>query len=163
MIGGLALGLAGGIIGGIGRARAERKRRKMIKNQLKENENWYQRRYNEDSTQRSDAQNSLRIMRDAIKERTKQVAASGAVTGATDESVALQKESANRALGSTVANIAATGDARKDAIEQQYMENKANLNAQLGNAYAQQGENIASATQGVIGAANPLIEAFSKK
>jgi hypothetical protein len=121
------------IAGGIAKRKAARQQTALLDRQMKDNENWYQRRYNEDSTQRADAQNSLRIMREAMNSHTKQATASAAVTGATDESLALQKASANVAIGNTVANIAAAGDARKDAIEQQYMDNRSRLNAAMGN------------------------------
>ena len=154
------VGLLGGIFGGISKTKAERKRRNLIKQQMRDNENWYQRRYNEDSTQRADAQNSLRIMREAMNNHAKHATASAAVTGATDESLALQKASANQALGNTVANIAASGDARKDAIEAQYMDTRSQLRGAMADAYAQQGQNMASAIGGVVGAVPGLVNAF---
>jgi hypothetical protein len=153
------IGLLGGIIGGIAKRRAAKKQRALIDRQLRDNENWYNRRYNEDSTQRADAQNALRIMRETMDERSKRATASGVVAGATDESVARQKASANNALGNTVANIAAAGDRRKDAIEQQYMDTKSQLNAAKGNAYARQGQNTASAIGGLVSTIPALMDA----
>lgn len=158
------LGAIGSLIGAGARARAARKQRELISLQLRENENWYQRRYNEDSTQRADAQNALRIMRQAMDERSKRAAATGVVSGASDESVAVQKAAANNALGNTVANIAAAGDARKDAIEQQYQQNKAGLRAQQGTMLGRQGQNMASVMAGINSTVTPnLVDAFSKK
>ena len=48
-----------GFLGGITGARAERKVQDSIKKQQRENEDWFNRRYNEDSTQRADAQRIL--------------------------------------------------------------------------------------------------------
>ncbi len=161
------VGLLGGLFGGISKRNAEKKHRNLIKQQMRDNENWYQRRYNEDATQRADAQNALRIMRTAMDERAKRATASGVVAGATDESVAQQKAAANNALGDTVANIAARGDARKDAIEAQYMDTKGQLKGAMANVYAQQGQNTASAIGGVVGTVPALGDAlegiFAKK
>lgn len=158
------VGVIGSLIGSAAKARAAKKQRAIIDQQLKDNENWYQRRFNEDSTQRADAQNALRIMRQAMDERTKRAAATGVVAGASDESIAVQKAAANNALGNTVANIVAAGDARKDAIEQQYQENKAGLQAQQGAMLGQQGQNIASLMSQIGGTVTPnLVDAFSKK
>ena len=128
---GAGLKVAGSIIGGAAQARAARKQRAIIDKQKKDNEAWYNRNYYEDSTQRSDAQRAMQMARDAMKSRYNQAQASGVVTGATDES------------------IAATGDSRKDSIDQQYLNTKANLAQQEAETWKQQGAAIAQAAQGV--------------
>ena len=91
IIGGAA-GAAGNIFGGISKNRMLKKQMAMIKEQQKANQDWYDRRYNEDATQRADAQAMLTQTAEAIKERNRQAAGSAAVMGGTEESVAATKE-----------------------------------------------------------------------
>ena len=51
---GAALKVGSSVIGGINAAKARRRIREAIERQKTENENWYNRRYNEDSLQRAD-------------------------------------------------------------------------------------------------------------
>lgn len=146
---GAGLKVAGSIIGGAAQARAARKQRAIIDKQKKDNEAWYNRNYYEDSTQRSDAQRAMQMARDAMKSRYNQAQASGVVTGATDESIAAQKAATNQVVSSAASSIAATGDSRKDSIDQQYLNTKANLAQQEAETWKQQGAAIAQAAQGV--------------
>lgn len=146
---GAGLKVAGSIIGGAAMAQAARKQREIIDTQKKDNEAWYNRNYYEDSTQRSDAQRAMQMARDAMKSRYNQAQASGVVTGATDESIAAQKAATNQVVSSAASSIAATGDSRKDSIDQQYLNTKANLAQQEAETWKQQGAAIAQAAQGV--------------
>lgn len=148
-IAGMGMQALGSIIGGAAQARAARKQRDIINTQKKDNEAWYNRNYYEDSTQRSDAQRAMQMARDAMKSRYNQAQASGVVTGATDESIAAQKAATNQVVSSAASSIAATGDARKDSIDQQYLNTKSNLAQQEAATWQQQGAAIAQAAQGV--------------
>lgn len=148
----------GSIIGGAAQARAARKQRDIINTQKKDNEAWYNRNYYEDSTQRSDAQRAMQMARDAMKSRYNQAQASGVVTGATDESIAAQKAATNQVVSSAASSIAATGDARKDSIDQQYLNTKANLAQQEAETWKQQGAAIAQAAQGVGNAGSKMFD-----
>lgn len=155
---GAGLKVAGSIIGGAAQARAARKQRAIIDKQKKDNEAWYNRNYYEDSTQRSDAQRAMQMARDAMKSRYNQAQASGVVTGATDESIAAQKAATNQVVSSAASSIAATGDARKDSIDQQYLNTKANLAQQEAETWKQQGAAIAQAAQGVGNAGSKMFD-----
>jgi len=130
IIGGAA-GALGGIFGGIGKNRMLRKQQEMIDQQKAENQNWYDRRYNEDATQRADAQRILTMTAEAIRNRNRSAAGSAAVMGGTDESVAAEKAANAKAMADAASQIAVNGDARKDQIESQYMSRKQALNEQL--------------------------------
>lgn len=119
-----ALGAIGGIFGGIGRNKAIKEQMKMIAEQQQDNQDWYDRRYNEDATQRADAQRLLQMTEESIKNRNRQAAGTQAVMGGTEESVAAAKAANSQALADTTSQIAASADARKDAIEQQYLQRK---------------------------------------
>lgn len=155
---GAGLKVAGSIIGGAAQARAARKQRAIIDKQKKDNEAWYNRNYYEDSTQRSDAQRAMQMARDAMKSRYNQAQASGVVTGATDESIAAQKAATNQVVSSAASSIAATGDARKDSIDQQYLNTKSNLAQQEAATWKQQGAAIAQAAQGVGNAGSKMFD-----
>ena len=96
----------------------------MIAEQQQENQDWYNRSYNEDATQRADAQRMLQRTEEIIKNRNRQAAGTQAVMGGTEESVAAAKAANSQALADATSQIAASADARKDAIEQQYLQRK---------------------------------------
>lgn len=150
---GSAIGAAGSIFGGISASMAAKKAKKNIEAQRQKNQDWYDRRYNEDSTQRADAQRILTQTEESIKQRNRQAAGSAAVMGGTDESVAAAKAANNQALADATAQIAASADARKDNIEATYMQNDNALVEQLNNIETQKAEAISSAVQGVASAA----------
>ena len=85
-IAGGALGAAGSIFGGISASKAMRRVKKNLQAQKEANQNWYDRRYNEDATQRADAQRILTQTEESIRNRNRQAAGAQAVMGGTDES-----------------------------------------------------------------------------
>ena len=134
MLGGIiggSVGALGGIFGGISKNKMLKKMRKMINEQKRENQNWYDRRYNEDATQRADAQAILTQTADMIKRRNQQSAGTQAVMGGTEESAAAAKEANAKALSDATSQIAVAGAQRKDQIEGQYRERQHQLDEQL--------------------------------
>ena len=140
---------AGSIYGGIKASKAIREQKRNIENQLRENQDWYDQRYNEDATQRADAQRLLTMTEDSIRNRNQQASGAQAVMGGTDESVAAAREANNAALSQSMSNINAAAEARKSNIEQQYMSTKANLNQQLNALSGQKAQEIQKAVGGV--------------
>lgn len=159
IIGG-GLKVAGSIFGGISASKAMKRAKSNINNQLKDNQNWYDRRYNEDATQRADAQRVLTMTEESIKNRNKAAAGAQAVMGGTDESVAAAKEANNKALADTTSQIAAAAEERKDQIEQQYMSRKDSLNQQLNDLEMKKAQNTSQAIQGVAGAGADIAGLF---
>ena len=124
-----------------------------IESQRRKNDDWYNRRYNEDATQRADAQALLTRTEESIRNRNRQAAGTQAVMGGTEESVAAAKAANNQALADVTTNIAANAEARKDAIENQHRSRDAQLENQMTQlerekAYGK-AQNIAAAVQGV--------------
>lgn len=103
----------------------------MIRNQRTENQRWYDQKMAEDYMQRSDIQNVLRKQRELLDEQYKRARATNVVAGGTDESLALQQQAANDAMGDTMADIAANAASYKDSIESQYRSQDAALDQQL--------------------------------
>ena len=153
---GSALGVAGSIFGGIRASKAMKRVEKNIEAQRKQNQDWYDRRYNEDATQRADAQRILTQTEESIRNRNQQAAGSQAVMGGTDEGVAAAKAANNRALADATSQIAANADARKDNVEQTYRTNDANYVNQLNQMEQGKANAIAGAVQGVAGAASSM-------
>lgn len=159
-IAGGALKIGGSIFGGVKASKAMKKVKRNLEGQMKENQNWYDRRYNEDATQRADAQRILNMTMENIRNRNRMAEGRQAVMGGTDESVAVAKEANNQALADTMGQIAVANEARKDNIEQQYMANKAELNAQLNNLEQQRAAAISQAVNGVADAAGSMGKMF---
>lgn len=157
MLGGLiggAVGALGGIFGGISKNKMLKKQMAMVKEQKGENEDWYNRRYNEDATQRADAQAMLTRTAEAIRERNRQSAGSAAVMGGTDESVAATKAANARALADATSQIAVAGEQRKDNIEQQYRAKNDAYNNQLRELEAGKVDGFSMVSNAIGGAAN---------
>ena len=116
---------------------------------MKDNQNWYDRRYNEDATQRADAQRILTMTNENIRQRNQQAAGAQAVMGGTEESVAAAKAANNQALADATSQIAVNGERRKDQIEQQYMQTKSDLNDKLREIEVGKANAVSQAVQGV--------------
>lgn len=151
-----AMKIGGAIFGGISQARAAKKVKENIEGQQRENQDWYDRRYNEDMTQRADAQALINRTEESIRNRNKQAAASAAVMGGTNEALAAAKAANNAALTDTMSQIAIAADQRKDAIENQYRTRNADLNEKLNENETTKAQNISSAIQGVAQTASDV-------
>lgn len=163
MIGGIistAGGVLGGVLGGIGRNSALRKQLRALEAQQRENQNWYDRRYNEDATQRADAQELLRRTEEAYKERVRSADAAQAVSGATAESVAQQKATAAEGVANATAQIAAQNERRKDQIEAQYRQRNSELEAQKARLRGEKASVLDIAAGAMAGAAEGAEEFF---
>lgn len=157
MIGGIigaAGGALGGVLGGISRNKMLKQQMKMVNEQKKENQNWYDRRYNEDSTQRADAQAMLTQTAEAIKQRNQASAGSAAVMGGTEESVAAMKAANAQAMADATSKIVVAGEQRKDQIENQYRERNNELNQQLQNLQGQKKDALSITSDAIGGAVN---------
>lgn len=153
---GAAIGAVGSIFGGISASKAAKKAKRMVEEQKKANRDWFDRRYNEDATQRADAQQILTQTQDIIRRRNNAAAGAAAVMGGTDESVAAEKEANNRILSDSTASIAVNGEQRKDDIEGRYLDNEANLNNQLVNIERGKSKAISDAVKGVADASSKM-------
>lgn len=150
---GAGLGLASSIAGGIANRKARKKQEQMIAQQQRENQAWYDRTYNADPTKRADTVRLLTQMQEQIKNRNKAVKGRQAVMGGTEDSTTAVKEANNKTLADTTSQIVAANDARKDNIEQQYMNRKNQLQNQQMSIDAEKAADTANAVAGVAGTA----------
>ena len=148
------------ILGGISASKAMKKVKANLERQKQENQDWFDRQYNEDATQRADAQRILTKTEDSIRARNRQAAGTAAVMGGTDESVAAAKAANNEALAEAASQIAVAGDARKDAIESQYQQRNADLENQLNNMEIEKANQIRQAAESMGEAGSNMAGAF---
>ena len=156
-IAGGVLGAAGSIFGGVKASKAMKRMKRNLEEQKRENQAWFDRRYNENATQRADAQQAISLMREEMKKRSQAAAGAQAVMGGTEESVAAAKAANNQALADATAQIAVNGERRKDAVEQQYQQRDAQLDDALNNLEVGKAQAIGQAVQGVAQAAGNLM------
>lgn len=153
---GAGLGLASSIAGGIANRKARRKQEQMLAQQQRENQAWYDRRYNEDPTKRADTVRLLTQMQEQIKNRNRAAKGRQAVMGGTEDSTTAVKESNNKTLADTTSQIVAANEARKDAIEQQYQQNKRSIQGQQMQMEAEKSAGTANVVAGVAGTASNI-------
>lgn len=150
---GAGLGLVSSIAGGIANRKARRKQEQMLAQQQRENQAWYDRKYNEDPTKRADTVRLLTQMQEQIKNRNRAAKGRQAVMGGTEDSTTAVKEANNKTLADTTSQIVAANEARKDAIEQQYQQNKRSIQGQQMQMEAEKSADTANAVAGVAGTA----------
>lgn len=150
---GAGLGLVSSIAGGIANRKARRKQEQMLAQQQRENQAWYDRKYNEDPTKRADTVRLLTQMQEQIKNRNRAAKGRQAVMGGTEDSTTAVKEANNKTLADTTSQIVAANEARKDAIEQQYQRNKRSIQGQQMQMEAEKSADTANAVAGVAGTA----------
>ena len=113
-----------------------------------------------DPLHNSENQAALRQARELLKSNTNRALASAAVTGATDESVALQKAAANESLEDITADIATGATQFKNNAMQNYLNANRNYVDAINNVRIKKSESEAAAMQGLINAGTKLGTAF---
>lgn len=157
---GAGLSLASSVAGGIANSKARKKQAQMLQQQLKDNQAWYDRKYNEDPTKRADTVRLLTQMQEQIKNRNKAAKGRQAVMGGTEDSTTAVKEANNKTLADTTGQIVAVNENRKDAIEQQYQQNKRSIQGQQMQMEAEKAGDTANVVAGVAGTAANIASAI---
>lgn len=163
---GAAASVASSIFGGVGAAKQRKKAKRAQERRERQEQAWYDRRYNQDYLDTAAGQNLMRQANEYADNQWRKAEGAKAVGGGTDAAVAQAKESANRMVGNTVANIAANDEQKKssvDSMHQQSQQNFANMEAQR---HEQQAQDVTSAAQGASNAimsAAALAEGSTKK
>lgn len=150
---GAGLGLASSIAGGIANRKARKKQEQMLAQQQRDNQAWYDRKYNEDPTKRADTVRLLTQMQEQIKNRNRAAKGRQAVMGGTEDSTTAVKEANNKTLADTTSQIVSANESRKDAIEQQYQQNKRSIQGQQMQMEAEKSADTANVVAGVAGTA----------
>lgn len=148
-----ALGAVSGLFGAFGRNKMLNEQIKSLESDKADNESWYDRRYNEDATQRADAQRMLQMTQDSIRNRRKQLDGMEKVGGLTQERISAENSENAKILADTAAQIAVAGENRKDDIESKYLAKKDAYNEEIRNAKAKKANGFDMANAAVNGAA----------
>lgn len=88
---------------------------------------WYDKEYNTDYLDTKAGQNLMRKAQEVQDNYVRKADGAAAVGGGTAASVAMAKESANKAMGDTIANVAAQDTARKQQVSDQHQQNVSQL------------------------------------
>lgn len=105
-----------------------------------------------DQLQRSENQAALAEARDLLTASTKRSAGSAAVTGATPEAVALEKEAATKALADITTGIAKNASVTKDQAMSNYIDANRQYTQAINNVRTQQAQAESDALGGLLGA-----------
>ncbi len=159
IIGG-AMKVGSPIFGGLSASKAMKERKNALAQRARENEDWFNRRYNEDATARADSQRMITLVGDAVRRRNRAAAGRAAVMGGTPEAVAATQEANNELIGNTTAQIMQDADARRENVEAQYMERKNQIRNAQDDLELQRANNITGAVQGVADAASGIASSF---
>lgn len=164
-----AIGAASSLIGtgisAIFGARAARQKRRELAKQERENNAWYDQKYNEVGTERAEAQAALSAMRAAQEQRMQSARGASAVMGASAGSVAAEKNAANMAMAQTIGDINKNAEAYKQSVENTYLQKKNDISNQRIQAAQAQAAQMANAGSQMsqLGAGIAAGNAFDKK
>lgn len=143
----LALGIGSSLFGANKAKKAAR--RAQAENQYRTNAEkaWYDKNYNTDYLDTKAGQNLMRRAQEVQNEYIRKADGAAAVGGGTAASVAQAKESANKAMGDTIANIAAQDTSRKQHVEDAHLQNTQQLSRERQQIEQQKAQATSDAAQ----------------
>lgn len=143
----LALGIGTSLFGANKAKKAAR--RAQAENQYRTNAEkaWYDKNYNTDYLDTKAGQNLMRRAQEVQDEYIRKADGAAAVGGGTAASVAQAKESANKAMGDTIANIAAQDTSRKQHVEDAHLANTQQLSRERQQIEQQKAQATSDAAQ----------------
>ena len=143
----LALGIGSSLFGANKAKKAAR--RAQAENQYRTNAEkaWYDKNYNTDYLDTKAGQNLMRRAQEVQDEYIRKADGAAAVGGGTAASVAQAKESANKAMGDTIANIAAQDTSRKQQVEDAHLANTQQLSRERQQIEQQKAQATSDAAQ----------------
>lgn len=143
----LALGVGSSLFGANKAKKAAR--RAQAENQYRTNAEkaWYDKNYNTDYLDTKAGSNLLRRAQEVQNEYIRKADGAAAVGGGTAASVAQAKESANKAMGDTIANIAAQDTSRKQHVEDAHLANTQQLSRERQQIEQQKAQATSDAAQ----------------
>lgn len=143
----LAAGVASSLFGANKAKKAAR--RAQAENQYRTNAEkaWYDKNYNTDYLDTKAGSNLMRRAQEVQDEYIRKADGAAAVGGGTAASVAQAKESANKAMGDTIANIAAQDTSRKQHVEDAHLQNTQQLSRERQQIEQQKAQATSDAAQ----------------
>ena len=120
-------------------------------------DNWFNKQYYSDITQRTDVQNMLRILDENQQKQAKRDEAIGAITGATTEAQLAAQESRNKSYADALAEIASNASQLKDTYLQNYMAQKMGMTNPESGILANQANQWSSAASYLFGTGSSML------
>lgn len=148
---GLLSSIAGGIFSSRKAKKERRRQQELLRQQRAADEAWYARNYSQDFLNSGEAQDAIRRVKEAWGERMQEARARQAITGGTPEQMAQVEKVGAKAMGDTVASLAAKGDAIKRGVDAQKNEMDRQANAQEAQMSASAQEAAENAKANAIG------------
>ena len=113
---------------------------------------WYEKNYNTDYLDTKAGQNLMRRAQEVQNEYIRKADGAASVGGGTAASVAMAKEAANKAMGDTIANVAAQDTARKQHVEDVHLQNTQQLSRERQQIEQQKAQATSDAAQNMSNA-----------
>ena len=143
----LALGVGSSLFGANKAKKAARRAQAENTYRTNAEKAWYDKNYNMDFLDTKAGQNLMRRAKEVQDEYVRKADGAAAVGGGTAASVAMAKESANKAMGDTIANIAAQDTARKQKVEDAHLQNTQQLSRERQQIEQQKAQATSDAAQ----------------
>ena len=155
---GAAVAVGSAIYSGVKSAKARKAQKKLIEEQTRKNEEWYNKNYYSDYTQSAEVQSGLSMLRDQIRQNNKRSAGALAMRGGTDEARLAAQSEGNRTYGDAIRGIAGQATAYKRGIDTQNQQNQQNMLGMYMNMYGQDAGNANQLSQNGMNAGAGLLQ-----
>lgn len=143
----LALGVGSSLFGANKAKKAARRAQAENTYRTNAEKAWYDKNYNTDYLDTKAGQNLMRRAKEVQDEYVRKADGAAAVGGGTAASVAMAKEAANKAMGDTIANVAAQDTARKQHVEDAHLQNTQQLSRERQQIEQQKAQATSDAAQ----------------
>ncbi len=140
------------IIGGAASAKAAKKAKKEQQYRTNAEKAWYDKQYNTDYLDTKAGQNLMRRAQEVQDDYVKKAEGSAAVGGSTSSATAQAKEAANRTMGNTIANIAASDTSRKQSVADAHLQHQLGQSKERETTENNRAAGIATASQNMSNA-----------
>jgi hypothetical protein len=155
---GAATAIGSAIYGGIKNSKARKAQQKLIAEQQRKNEEWYNKNYYADYMQNADVQSALGQLRDQISQNNRHAAGTAAMMGGTDEAKLAAQAAGNRTYADAIRGIAGQATAYKRNIDAQYQQNQQNILGMQMNMYNQDAANASNLASNGMNAGIGLLQ-----
>jgi hypothetical protein len=142
-------------------AKARKEQQKLIAEQQRKNQEWYNKNYYSDYMQNADVQSGLSMLRDQIQLNNRRTAGASAMRGGTDEARLAAQSEGNRSYADAIRGIAGQATAYKRGVDVQNQQNQQSTLAMLMNMYQQQAQNANQLGQNGMNAGVGLMQSSS--
>ena len=153
---GAGIGLAGSLIAANNSKQQAANAQKNLDEQQRRADLRYEKLYNEDPTQTAAAQGALTAAREEALNMVRQARGMDATTGGGGQAMAAAQRAAGKMIADTTSSIAASGQARKDAIDSDYQARLDALSNKYYDLYNQRAANNAAAGSAALKAGTDL-------